>query len=252
MGVSDDVYSRLLQIRTGLRRFERWSEDQARAAGLTPAQHQLLLAIRGHADRRGPTMSEAAEYLLVKHHSIVGLVDRADTAGLVYRVRDDDDQRIVRLRLTALGARRLEKLSALHSAELQRLAADLPGPWMGLTEDEMDVSIARIYDDDLARRRGRRVLVDRLWPRGVARDGAPISEWLKDVAPSTELRRWYGHDADRFAEFARRYRDELADGPAADALSQLRRNDGPLVLVTATRDVDHSAAAVLRDVLTRR
>lgn len=132
VGLPDDVYRRLLLIRTGLRRFERWSETQAGEAGLTPAQHQLLLAVRGHDDERGPTMGDLADYLLVRHHSIVGLVDRAEEAGLVRRVRGDDDHRVVRLELTKDGAERLERLSALHSAELQRLATDLPGPWLGL------------------------------------------------------------------------------------------------------------------------
>ena len=68
----DATYTRLLALRTGLRLFERWSESQARAAGLTPAQHQLLLAIRGHADPRGPTIGEVADYLLLHHNSAVG------------------------------------------------------------------------------------------------------------------------------------------------------------------------------------
>lgn len=128
MSLSDDVYARLLALRTGLRRFERWSEQQARAAGLTPAQHQLLLAVRGHADPKGPTVGDVADYLLLRHHSVVGLVDRADSAGLVRRVRDDRDHRIVRLRLTAAGTQRLEALSTLHLQELERLAARLPAP----------------------------------------------------------------------------------------------------------------------------
>ncbi len=122
VGLDDEVYARLLALRTGFRRFERWSEQQARAAGLTPAQHQLLLAIRGHDDRRGPTIGEVADYLLLRHHSTVELVDRADAAGLVDRVRDGDDHRVVRLKLTDEGARRLEALSALHVEELERLA----------------------------------------------------------------------------------------------------------------------------------
>jgi len=127
MALTDEVYARLLALRTGLREFERWSEQQARAAGLTPAQHQLLLAVRGHADPRGPTIGEVADYLLLKHHSVVGLIDRADAAGLVERTRDDRDHRVVRLRLSAAGAQRLEALSALHIEELERLAARLPG-----------------------------------------------------------------------------------------------------------------------------
>jgi DNA-binding MarR family transcriptional regulator len=121
MALADTAYARLLAVRTALRHFEKWSEQQAREAGLTPAQHQLLLAIRGHADPRGPTIGEIADYLLLRHHSAVGLVDRADAAGLVVRYRDKDDRRVVRLRLTAGGARRLERLSKLHVEELERL-----------------------------------------------------------------------------------------------------------------------------------
>lgn len=79
-----------------------------------------------------------------------------------------------------------------------------------------------------------------------------MDEWLKDVAPSTDLRRWYGHDPARFEEFAERYRGELATAPARDAVARLRALAGEsgVVLVTATRDVEHSAAAVLLDVLT--
>lgn len=128
----DSTYAKLLALRSGLRRFERWSEHQARGAGLTPAQHQLLLAIRGHDDPRGPTIGEVAEYLLLRHHSTVELIDRADTAGLVTRYRDPDDHRIVRLRLTPTGADRLAALSALHLEEIQRLASQLPAPWQGL------------------------------------------------------------------------------------------------------------------------
>jgi DNA-binding MarR family transcriptional regulator len=129
----DEAYARLLSLRTGLRRFMRWSEQQAATAGLTPAQHQLLLAIRGHPDPRGPTIGEVADYLLLRHHSTVGLVDRADAAGLVARERDADDHRVVRLRVTEDGADRLETLSALHLQELERLPLDLPGAWDGLS-----------------------------------------------------------------------------------------------------------------------
>ncbi len=113
-----------------MRRFERWSEQQAQEAGLTPAQHQLLLAVRGHGDPRGPTIGEVADYLVLRHHSAVELVDRADSAGLVVRVRDSDDHRIVRLALTDDGARRLEALSKLHLQELQRLGSDAPCDWI--------------------------------------------------------------------------------------------------------------------------
>jgi DNA-binding MarR family transcriptional regulator len=129
----DDVYQRLLAFRTELRRFLRWSEARAREQGLSPAQHQLLLAIRGHQDPAGPTVGDLAEALLLRHHSAVGLVDRAEAAGLVQRIRDAQDHRVVRLRLTPKGAARLAGLSALHLEELRRLADRMPKLAEGLT-----------------------------------------------------------------------------------------------------------------------
>lgn len=120
-GLSQNDYTNLLEFRAALRRFDRWSEAQARQAGLTPAQHQLLLAVKGHRDRRGPTIREVAGYLGVQHHSVVGLADRAVDADLVARVRDADDARLVRLVLTPLGEQRISQLSELHVAELVRL-----------------------------------------------------------------------------------------------------------------------------------
>lgn len=120
--LEDADYRRLLQFRTGLRRFLHWSEEQAERAGLTPAQHQLLLAVRGHDGDRGPTIGDVAGYLMLRHHSAVGLVDRAVKAGLVERQEDAGDRRIVRLRLTAQGERTLLQLSATHLEEIKRLA----------------------------------------------------------------------------------------------------------------------------------
>jgi uncharacterized protein YeaO (DUF488 family) len=109
-----------------------------------------------------------------------------------------------------------------------------------------DIRARRVYDDP-SPSDGTRVLVDRIWPRGLARDRARIDEWLKAVAPSTELRRWYGHDAGRFEEFRRRYRAELAEPERQEAVRRLRAlaRSGPLTLLTATRDLEHSQAAVL-------
>ena len=125
--LDDAEYARLLAFRTGLRRFLHWSEEQAAAVGLTPAQHQLLLAIRGHADPAGPTIGDVAAALFLRHHSAVGLVDRAVDAGLVERRADANDHRVVRLRLTPLGARRIRRLSRLHLEELRRIA---PNMWL--------------------------------------------------------------------------------------------------------------------------
>jgi uncharacterized protein YeaO (DUF488 family) len=113
-----------------------------------------------------------------------------------------------------------------------------------------DVRIARVYDqpgpDD-----GARVLVDRLWPRGLAKDDAGLDEWCKQVAPSNELRTWYGHDPARFDEFRARYQAELTDPERAAALASLRDRHSRqiLTLLSATRSLDISHAAVLADLL---
>lgn len=120
--LGDADYERLLGLRTALRRFLRWSETQSQLAGLTPMHHQLLLAIRGHDDPRGPTISDVAGYLMLRHHSAVELVQRAGALDLVRRVEDADDRRVVRLALTGKGAAALEQLTSLHLAELSRLA----------------------------------------------------------------------------------------------------------------------------------
>ncbi|HEX4529407.1 MAG TPA: MarR family transcriptional regulator [Acidimicrobiia bacterium] len=118
--LTDADYARLLGFRTELRRFLRWSEEEARGEGLTPAQHQLLLAVRGH-DERGPTVGDVADALLLQHHSATGLVDRTARAGLIRRERDPEDGRVVRLRVTRAGAARLARLSRRHLQELERL-----------------------------------------------------------------------------------------------------------------------------------
>jgi DNA-binding MarR family transcriptional regulator len=130
--LTDRDYQRLLEFRTGLRQFLRWSETQAEAAGVTPAQHQLLLAVRGHVDPRGPTIGEIADYLLLRHHSAVELVDRAEVAELVRRVSDADDGRLVRVRSTARGRRVLARLVSASLEELGRLAPRIRGLYDGL------------------------------------------------------------------------------------------------------------------------
>lgn len=135
--LSSDDYARLLDFRNGLRRFLHWSEQQAATVGLSAAHHQLLLAIRGHRDPQGPTIGDVAGCLCLRHHSAVGLVDRAVAAGLVSRHGDPDDQRVVRLLLTDEGARRIAALSPLHRDELRRLRPRLEPIWAGLDEESV-------------------------------------------------------------------------------------------------------------------
>ncbi|MGH2895911.1 MAG: MarR family winged helix-turn-helix transcriptional regulator [Solirubrobacteraceae bacterium] len=120
--LTDTDYERLSELRFGLRRFLHWSAEQAKDAGLTPAQHQLLLAIRASRDPRGPSVGEIADVLLIRHHSAVGLIDRAQEAGLISRERDPNQLSLVHLQLTEHGARMLQSLSELHLRELAQLA----------------------------------------------------------------------------------------------------------------------------------
>lgn len=120
------------------------------------------------------------------------------------------------------------------------------------------IRLARVYDEP-GPDEGTRVLVDRLWPRGLHRDDPRVGHWLKDVAPSAALRRWYGHQPNRYAEFRRRYLAELNethvnDPAVAAALAELRAlaRSGPLTLVTATKQVDGSQLGVLKEVLEGR
>ncbi len=123
--LSKQEFTRLLQIRSALRRFIHWSEQQARDAGITPAQHQLLLAIRGHPEPIGPTVGDVARHLLLRHHSVVGLVDRASAAGLVERSPDLAKPGTVRLTLTEKGSRALDALASAHRDEIARFTHTL-------------------------------------------------------------------------------------------------------------------------------
>lgn len=133
--LSDEDYHRLLEFRSSLRQFLRWSELQAAKQGLTPTQHQLLLAIRGNDHHRGPTIRDVAESLLLRHHSAVELVDRAEAAGLVRRVSDPEDRRLVRLRLTPAGEKKLEAVTIRTLEHLDRTAR-LRGAWQNLGPEE--------------------------------------------------------------------------------------------------------------------
>lgn len=113
-----------------------------------------------------------------------------------------------------------------------------------------DVHLKRAYDDP-ADNDGERVLVDGMWPRGVAKADARIDLWLKAIAPSSELRKWFGHDPDKWDEFQRRYQEELQSGEQAQELERLRGlyDRGRVTLVFAAKDREHNNAVVLKDML---
>ncbi len=115
------------------------------------------------------------------------------------------------------------------------------------------VRLKRAYEEPEAGD-GCRVLVDRLWPRGVRKDELALDIWMKEIGPTDELRRWFGHDAGRWEEFAARYRDELRRGPAAGLLTELtaRAKRGTITLVYGAKDELHNQAIVLRDLIDRR
>lgn len=117
-----------------------------------------------------------------------------------------------------------------------------------MTKKSLSIKRAYLPPDDGD---GQRVLVDRLWPRGLRKEEAALDEWMKDVAPSPDLRKWFGHDAERFAEFSRRYRLELSENPALDALAALAKK-GKLTLIYAAHDETHNHARVLAQYLAER
>lgn len=128
---NDEDFRNNLRFRVTLRRFLRWSEEQANSVGLTPAQHQLLVAIKGHPGPEPPAVGELADYLLLQSHSAGGLVDRTEAGGFVRRRPDNNDARVVRVELTEKGDRLVTELTEAHLAELHNLvtmlAEFLPG-----------------------------------------------------------------------------------------------------------------------------
>lgn len=118
-------YRKLLAFRTALTRFLHWRAEQTQRVGLTPQQHNLLLAIRAHQGRGGPSIRQIADQLVVQHHTAVGLVDRAQDADLVHRCHDPHDRRVVRVRLTPTGRRVVRELDVIHREELRRIAPAL-------------------------------------------------------------------------------------------------------------------------------
>jgi uncharacterized protein YeaO (DUF488 family) len=122
---------------------------------------------------------------------------------------------------------------------------------MATTYEDDRIQLRRIYDDP-GEHEGYRVLVDRIWPRGISKEKARIDEWRRDIAPSTELRRWFGHDPERWEEFRSRYRSELANhSEQLDPLVAAARA-GPLTLLYGARDERHNQAVVLKEFLEER
>lgn len=119
-----------------------------------------------------------------------------------------------------------------------------------MTQQGVVIALKRVYDEP-GPGDGTRVLVERLWPRGVSKERAHVDLWLKEIAPSRELRTWYGHDPEKFAEFRQRYESELASQAGQAALARLRDlvKQGPVTLVFAAHDTEHTNAIVLRDLL---
>lgn len=115
------------------------------------------------------------------------------------------------------------------------------------------VQVKRIYEEE-SQKDGTRVLVDRLWPRGVSKERADLTVWEKEVAPSTDLRKWYSHDPAKFDEFKEKYTQELSGGEQAEAFQRLLAlaKEGPLTLLTASKAVNISEAEVLRELLTKQ
>lgn len=126
---SDADYASLLALRVALRGFAHWSAEVAKAAGLTAVHHQLLLAISGQDDPAGPTIGQLAQTLVVRHHSAVELVDRAERAGLVVRARDAERHPHVRVTLTERGERALQSLSLQHLRHLAEIAPAMAELW---------------------------------------------------------------------------------------------------------------------------
>lgn len=114
-----------------------------------------------------------------------------------------------------------------------------------------NVRLKRAYEPP-ARDDGARILIDRLWPRGMTKKAAAIDEWFKDIAPSTALRQWFGHDPARWQEFRRRYADEVRQDPEHLDKLRVRARQGPITLVFSARDELHNDAVVLRDLLLGR
>ena len=147
MPVSKEQYEALAAFRYSLRQFMRFSEEAAQRVGLTPQQHQALLAIRGFPGRERVLIGELAERLQLRHHSVVGLVDRLEAQGLVVREPDTTDRRKVYVSLTPRGSEILEQLASTHRDELRRLGPQLDTLLESLSDTSQDLQPAESHGD---------------------------------------------------------------------------------------------------------
>jgi uncharacterized protein YeaO (DUF488 family)/DNA-binding MarR family transcriptional regulator len=268
MAIDKSDYSKLLRIRTEIRSFLKWSESQAKLVGLTPAQHQLLLAIKGHEGDQHPTVSDLTDYLLIKNNSCVELVDRAVKANLIKKKRDNKDFRNIRVSLTKLGESKIERLSNLHIEELKRLTENINSVTLtflnkdsshfdGETNNVSQIAgnpkfiLTSVYSHNPPHR-SQCYLIDRLWPRGITKLDKPFEFWFKNVTPSNDLRKFYSHNPDRFDEFSIRYKEELDETLPNSEIRQLisAANHGAVYLMTATKDLSLSHGNILISYLT--
>ena len=141
--LSEYQYTVLVTLHAALREFLHWSAEQAEAVGVSPHQHQLLLAVRAHPGDRPPSIGDLTGYLLVRHHSTVGLVNRVVAAGLVERESDPTDHRVIRVVLTQRGQDVIDELSEAHLAELEQV-----GSRLGITEELLE-QLARKFAEQL-------------------------------------------------------------------------------------------------------
>lgn len=118
----------------------------------------------------------------------------------------------------------------------------------------MTIKLKRIYED-AAESDGKRILVDRLWPRGVSKEKAKLDEWMKEIAPSSDLRKWFDHDPDKYEEFKKKYRKELQDGDQKanyDKLKEIQKKNSKITLLFGAKDEEHNQAQVLKEMLTKK
>ena len=282
MSINKSVYSDLLQVRSTLRAFLKWSESEAKKVGLTPSQHQLLLAVKGHLDTKSPTIKDISNYLLTKHNSVVELINRSVTAGLLEKIKDSEDSRVTRLRLTKLGDQKLTSLSQLHLEELKRLSTNIYSIWndqdnaiqsdkviagkRGVTSEDIvknsfldkvsskksvSFELIRVYEKTKFTA-DQCVLIDGLWPRGISKKESPFSLWCKSLAPSKELRTYYGHDPKKYKKFGTLYLEELnSHDNKADIDTILdKATNSTVALMTATKDLKLSHGTILIPYLT--